>query len=131
MIYKQNTTDRRKMFAEARNLGFVDVYFDKATKGSPSVCEMRAQQGTRFLRIQFWGNGKHRVSHGLIGEYGDFSDIKINSTPTDFHDLMSMCRAIAFEWQRKPPTDFVCFTHHVIATKAPCVKCGQMKEAHR
>lgn len=90
--------ERREMFREARNLGFRDEPpHQRETKGSPSVVFMRAERGDRFLSIQFWGDGKHRVSHGTI--HGPHRESEI-TRPTDFVDLAGMYRAIAFEWQR-------------------------------
>lgn len=103
MIRRTKLARYRQMLREARNLGFVDEYHDRETKGCPSVVQMRVQRGNRFLSIQFWGNGKHRISHGEVGPYGDRSSLEKHGAPTDFSDLRGMYRAIAFEWQRLPP----------------------------
>jgi hypothetical protein len=88
---------RRKMFREVRNLGFEDQYSQRPTKYAPGFTSFRCQRGARFLILQLWSNGNHRVSHGTIK--GPGREVE-KTPPTDFITLPEMYRAIAFEWQR-------------------------------
>jgi hypothetical protein len=75
-------------------LGFEFCFCDRS--GGTIVTEFAKREGDRQLRVQFWKDGHHRVSHGSYGEHG----LHETTPPTDFETVPDMLKALAFEWSR-------------------------------
>lgn len=94
-----NAREKRELLREARNLGFTDLY---QGRGEPR--QLECIRGVRFLTIQIWNDGLHRVTHGTITKIEGQPLFGRHETalPTGFDSLATMYRAIAFEWARVP-----------------------------
>jgi len=95
------TTKRRRLLREARNLGFVDDGKPDRSSGNV-VYFLTCTRQLRRLKLQIWGDGKHRVSHSKVTWRNGLvvGECETNE-PTGFNDMPGMYRAIAFEWQRE------------------------------
>lgn len=81
-----------------RKQGFEFHFRDRS--GGNSCTQFTKRQGDRQLRVQLWGDGKHRVSHGIYGKHG----LRETTLPTDFSTVAEMIAAIEHEWTR-PTTE--------------------------
>lgn len=88
---------RRKLFREARNLGFRQAYRVHSSRNIAGLTEFICHRGTRFLRMHICDNGNHSISHGTTNGRYRASE---TTMPTEFKTVHEMWRAIAFEWQR-------------------------------
>lgn len=89
----------RPFTRELRKRGFEFCYRDRS--GGTTVTEFYARKGDRFLRVQFWGDGKHRVSHGTHTKLSNGTEGAHSTTPpTNFETVPTMLAAIEHEWVR-------------------------------
>lgn len=87
-------TGIRPFTRELRKQGFEFCFRDRS--GGAACTEFAKREGDRELRVQFWDEGPHRVSHGTYGQYG----LRQTTEPTSFSTVPEMLAAIKLEWTR-------------------------------
>lgn len=96
---KQPKTTIRPFTTQLRKQGFEFCFCDRG--GGCKVTEFSKRQGDRQLRVQFWGDGEHRVSHSTYSDLGNgIEGLRGATEPTDFTTVAEMLEAIAAEWTR-------------------------------
>jgi hypothetical protein len=88
----------RPFTRELRKQGFGFRFRDRS--GGTTVTEFSHHRGDRGLRVQLWGTGKHRVSHGTYHRINGIDCLHETTPPTDFETLPEMLAAIELEWRR-------------------------------
>lgn len=85
----------RPFTRELRKQGFDFEWRDRS--GGTECTQFTKRQGDRRLRVQFWKDGNHRVSHGTYSSEHCYSETTL---PTSFKTVEGMLAAVAAEWTR-------------------------------